>query len=235
MQISKHPSWQRSGVRLGVAGAVAALGLVATATPALAHANIVTATTSCPTVAGGDYQVTWTVANDWNLPETVQVDYVTGGTSTLAEGSFSIAASGNGTGGTGQLPYQSTSVVQSLPQTVTGTLFFRVSGTYSDDYAASNVGQITAPTDCPAIAAPTPTTIASPAPVTPVIAATVSPTTIPTVTPPVTPATTITSAAPPVKKFKVGQNGLKRPTLLASSLPPAKPTTPVTKAATFTG
>lgn len=239
MRTHMHPSWQwqRSGIRLGVAATVAALGLVASATPALAHANIVTATTSCPTVAGADYQISWTVANDWNLPETARVTYATGGRSTLTQTSFPIPASGNGSGGTGQYPYQSATIVQTLPQSVSGTVFLNVSGTYSDNYATSNSGQVTAPTNCPSAPAVTPTTIPAPAPVVPAIAATVSPTTIPPAATTIMPAATTIAAAPPTKKLKIGHStkGAKRPTLLASTLPTAKPHVPVTKAATFTG
>jgi hypothetical protein len=232
-----HPQWRRNGAYVGIAVTVAALGLVVSATPALAHANVVTATTSCPTVAGADYQVTWTVANDWNLPETAHVSYATGGSNSLSQTTLAIPASGNGTGGTGQLPYKSVSVVQTLPQSLTGTLFFNVSGTYSDSYATSNSGQITAPTNCPPVVTPTPTTIAGPAPVAPANAALVSPTTIPATPAAVSPPTTIAATPPPAKKLKIGHsaNGLKRPTLLASTLPPAKPHVPITKAANFTG
>jgi hypothetical protein len=233
MNSRMHPQWQRHGIYLGVAMTVAAVGLVAAATPALAHANIVTATTSCPTVAGGDFQITWSIANDWNLPETVHVTYATGGPTSLAETSFSIPASGNGSGGTGQMPYQSVTLVQTLPQSVSGTIFLNVNGTYTDSYATSNSGQIAAPTNCPPVA-PTPTTIAPPAPVAPATAALTSPTTIPAAVPSAAPSTT---TIPPTKKLKIKNsvNAAKRPTLLASKLPPAKPQTPVVKAASFTG
>lgn len=239
MRVRIHAPWRRNGAYVGVAAAVTALGLVASATPALAHANIVTAITSCPIVAGGDYQISWTIANDWNLPETAQVTYATSGPDSLSQTTLAIPASGNGSGGTGQLPYRSVSVVQTLPQSVTGTLFLNVSGAYSDTYPTSNSGQIAAPTNCPPVVAPTPTTIA------PAIAASVSPTTFPTIAAAISPPTTATATPPPAKTLKIGHstsgrkrpptNGLKRPTLLASTLPAAKPHVPVTKAATFTG
>jgi hypothetical protein len=212
---------------------VATLGLVASATPALAHSNISTATSSCPTVAGANYQITWSVSNDWNLPETAHVTYATGGGTTLSETSFAIAASGNGDGGTGQLPYQSVSIVQMVPQSVSGTVFLDVSSTYSDNYEVSNSGEITAPTNCPPVV---PTTVPAAAPVVPVIAASVSPATIPPAASVIAPTTTIPTS-PPATNLKVANstNGAKRPTLLASSLRPSKPQVPVVKAASFTG
>jgi hypothetical protein len=233
----KHPRLRRSGIRMGVAATAATFGLVAMASPALAHANIVTGTSTCPTVAGGDYQITWNVTNDWNLPERARVTYVTGGVTTLSQASFMISASGNGSGGAGHMPYASVTVVQTLPQSVSGTISLNVSSTYSDNYATSNSGEITAPTNCPPAVAPTPTTIPAPAPVAPATAALVSPTTIPAAVPSAAPAATTIAATPPTKKLKIGRSttGAKRPTLLASSLPPAKPHAPITKAATFTG
>jgi len=224
------PRWRRNGIYLGVAATLAALGLVASATPALAHANIITGTSTCSTTAGADYQITWTVANDWNLPETANVTYATGGNDTLSQASLTIPASGDGTGGTGQLPYQSITVVQTLPQSVTGTIVLDVSSTYSDSYSTSNSGEITAPTNCPP-PSPTTTTVPAPAPVAPAPA---SPTTIPAVVPSVAPTTTILTP-PPTKKIRVAARSTKRPTVSASALPTAKPHVPIIKAATFTG
>jgi hypothetical protein len=235
MRTRLHPQWQRNGVYLGAALSVATLGLVATATPALAHANIIAGTSSCSTVPGADYQVTWTISNDWNLPETGHVTYATGGGATLSQTSVAIPPSGNGSGGSGQMPYQSVTVVQTLPQSVTGAIFLNTSSTYSDNYVTSNSGEITAPTNCPP--ALPPTTIPPPAPVGPATAALVSPTTIPVVVPSVAPPTTTIPTSPPATKLRVGNsiNGAKRPTLLASTLPPSKPHAPIIKAASFTG
>lgn len=235
MRTRMHPQWQRNGVYLGAALSVATLGLVATATPALAHANIITGTASCSTVPGADYQITWTISNDWNLPETGHVTYATGGGATLSETSVAIPPSGNGTGGSGQMPYQSVTVVQTLPQSVTGTIFLNMTGTYADNYVTSNSGAITAPTNCPP--ALPPAIIPPPTPVAPATAVLVSPTTIPVVVASVAPPATTTPAPPPATKLKVGNsiNGAKRPTLLASSLPPSKPHVPIIKAASFTG
>jgi hypothetical protein len=223
---------------MGVAATVATFGLVAVASPVLAHSNIITGTASCSTLAGVvDYEVTWTVTNNWNLPERARVTYATGGVTTLSQASFMIPASGNGAGGAGDMPYASVTVVQTLPQSVSGTIFLDVSSTYSDNYATSNSAEITAPTNCPSALATAPTTIPAPAPVGPATAALVSPATIPAAAASVAPTTTTIPAAPPAKKLKIGRstNGAKRPTLLASTLPPAKPHAPITKAATFTG
>jgi len=233
-----HPRLRRSGVRMGVAATVATLSLVAVASPAFAHANIITGTSSCSTLAGvADYQVTWTVTNNWNLPENARVTYATGGATTLSEASFMIPASGNGSGGAGHMPYASVTVVQTLPQSASGTTFLDVIGTYSDNYSTSNSGEITAPTNCPPALATTPPTIPAPAVLTPATAALVSPTTIPAAMPSLSPPTTTIPIALSVKKLKIGRssNGAKRPTLFASTLPPSKPHAPIAKAATFTG
>jgi hypothetical protein len=233
MRIRTLPQRHRNGIYLGVAVSLAALGIVVSATPALAHANIITGTSTCSTTAGADYQITWTVANDWNLPETASVTYATGGNSTLSETSFTIPASGNGTGGAGQLPYQSVTVIQTLPQSVSGAISLDVSGTYSDSYETSDSGGITAPTNCPPASPPT-TTTTVPAPA-PGAAASASPTTIPVVVPSVVPTTTTIPTPPPTKKIRVAAKSAKRPTVLSSALPAAKPHAPITKAATFTG
>ena len=229
MRIRTLRQRHRNGIYLGVAMTLAALGIVASATPALAHANIITGTSSCSTTGGADYQITWTVANDWNLPETASVTYATGGSNTLSQTSFTIPASGNGTGGAGQLPYQSVTVIQTLPQSVSGTIVLNVSGTYSDSYETSNSGGITAPTNCPPPPPTTTTTVPAPTPAAPA-----STTTIPAVVPSVAPTTTIPTL-PPTKKIRVAAKSTKRPTVSASALPAAKPHVPIIKAATFTG
>jgi hypothetical protein len=233
MRIRSLTRRHRNGIYLGVTVTLAALGIVASATPALAHANIITGTSSCSTAAGADYQIAWTVANDWNLPETASVTSATGGSNTLSQTSFTIPASGNGTGGAGQLPYQSVTVIQTLPQSVSGTIVLEVNGTYSDSYETSNSGGITAPTNCPPASPPTTTTtVPAPAPLAPVPT---SPTTTPAVVPSVAATTTTIPTPPPTKKISVAARSTKRPTVSASALPAAKPHVPITKAATFTG
>jgi hypothetical protein len=198
----------------------------------LAHANIISGTSSCSTSAGVvDEQITWTVTNNWNLPERARVTYATGGAATLSQASFMIPASGNGSGGAGHMPYASVTVVQTLLQSVSGSLFLNVSSVYSDGYVTSNSGEISAPTTCAFALATTPTTVL------PAIAALVSPTTTPIAAASVAPTTTTTLVVVSAKKLRIGRsiNSAKRPTLLASTLPPAKPHVPIIKAATFTG
>lgn len=238
-----YQQWQRrSGVHVGVAATIAAFSLVALASPASAHANIVSGTTSCGSPTGTSYQVIWKISNDWNLPETAHVVAATGGAATVSPTSLRIPASGNGSGSAGQLPYASVTLVQTLPDSVSGSINLNVTSTYSDDYATSDWGQVEAPTSC-APSAPTttipPITVpsttlpatsaasASTAP-TPAIATATSPTTVP-------PKALAATPAPVVHKIARSNKGAKRPTLLASKLPPSKPVVPITKAATFTG
>jgi len=210
---------------------VTAFTLVALSPAAFAHANIISGIASCGSPTSTSYQVTWSVTNDWNLPETAQVTAATGGLSTLSLTSLRIQASGNGSGGAGQLPYESVTVVQTLSDSVTGSISVQVASTYSDGYTTSDLGQIAAPTDCaptvPTTTVPT-TTVPPPTSPTPAIAAATSPTTIPA-------AAQVGTAAAPPKKIARSTNGAKRPTLSAGALPPSKPVVPITKAATFTG
>jgi hypothetical protein len=122
--IRQYQRLRRSGIRIGLATTAATLSLVAVAAPVLAHANIIAGTSSCSTLPGVvDYQVAWTVTNNWNLPESARVTYATGGVSTLSQATFMIPASGNGAGGAGHMPYASVTVVQTLPQSVSGPVF----------------------------------------------------------------------------------------------------------------
>ena len=120
-------------VKGGLASAVAVVGLVAFATPAFAHDNIVSATASCASPAGSGYTIDWTVQNDYNATETGSVTSVTGGLSTLSSTTFSIAAS------PGQ-PYASTTVAQTLPPTASGLITIDISSTWSDSYSTTDVG-----------------------------------------------------------------------------------------------
>jgi hypothetical protein len=207
---------------------ITAFGLVALSPAAFAHANIISGITSCGPPTSGTYQVTWSVTNDWNLPEIAHVTAASGGLGTLNLTSVGIPASGNGSGGAGQLPYASVTVVQTLWDSETGPISLNVASTYSDGYTTSNSGQVASPTDC-APTVPT-TTVATPPPSpTPVIAAAVSPATIPAAAP------TTTVPAPTQNKIARSGTSAKRPTLLANALPRSKPVVPITKAATFTG
>ncbi|HEY5273306.1 MAG TPA: hypothetical protein VIJ34_08740 [Acidimicrobiales bacterium] len=224
---------RRSGIRVGVAATVAALSLMAVASPAFAHENFVTGTASCATVPGTGYQVTWTITNDWNLSEIADVTAATGGIATLSQPTLAIPASGNGLGGAGWMPYASVTIVQTLPPTVSGMIYLKVNSTFSDYFRTSNTGEVAAPTDCPV---PTPTTVVTEA-AAPAIAALVSPTTVPTTVPSSTaPSTAMSTTSPPsANKIANSTTAATRPTLLDNVLPPAKPHTPIIKAATFTG
>ena len=112
---------------------MAVVGLVAFATPAFAHDNIVNATANCASPAGSGYTVVWTVQNDYNATETGSVTSVTGGLSTLSSTTFSIAAS------PGQ-PYSSTTVTQTLPPSASGPITIDISSTWSDSYSTTDVG-----------------------------------------------------------------------------------------------
>jgi hypothetical protein len=226
---------RRTGIHVGVAATVAACSLVAFASPASAHANIVNGTTNCGSPTGATYQVTWTISNDWNLPETALVVAATGGTATVTPTSLTIPASGDGSGGAGLPPYASVTFVQTLDDSVAGSINVLVSSTYSDGYVTSNWSQVQAPTNCapsaPSTIVPSttsPSVAPTPAAPTPVIAAATSPT---------VPSQALAAApAAIVQKIARSSGGaIKRPTLLATKLAPSKAESPITKVATFTG
>jgi hypothetical protein len=117
----------------GLASALAVVGLVAFATPAFAHDNLVNATASCANPAGSGYTIVWTIQNDFNATETGSVTSVTGGLATLSSTAFSIAAS------PGQ-PYSSTTVTQTLPPSASGLITIDISSTWSDSFSTTDVG-----------------------------------------------------------------------------------------------
>ena len=161
---------------VGGAAVLVLVGIVAFAPSAFAWANIVTGTASCVPVGAG-YTVTWSVANDYNLSETGQVTAATYGLSTVSPLAFTIGPSGNGSGGSGTLPYKAVALTQALPATATGTLTLSVAGTYSDNVGVANSGSVTLPTNCP-VAPPVTTPPVTTPPVT------TPPVTTPVVTPP---------------------------------------------------
>jgi hypothetical protein len=250
MRTREHQRWQRrNGIHVGVAATITAFSLVALASPASAHSNIVSGTTSCALPNGTSYQVTWRISNDWNLPETVKVIAATGGAATVSPLSLTIAASGNGSGGAGHLPFASVTLVQTLPDPISGSIDVKVTGTYSDAYTTSNWGEVEAPTNCapsvPTTTLPGVNVLPTTGPATAAASATTGPA-------PVIAASTSQAAVPPLALAatpapilrKVGRSnkGATRPTvsagkpvLLANKLPASKPVTPVLKAATFTG
>jgi hypothetical protein len=129
----RHASYLRRVVKGGLASAVAIVGLVAFATPAFGHDNIVNATASCASPAGSGYTIVWTLQNDFNATETGSVTSVTGGLSTLSSTTFSIAAS------PGQ-PYSSTTLTQTLPPSASGPITINISSTWSDSFSTTDVG-----------------------------------------------------------------------------------------------
>ncbi len=116
-----------------MASALVVVGLVAFATPAFAHDDIVSATASCASPAGSGYTIVWTIQNDFNLTETGSVTSVTGGLSTLSSTTYSIAAS------PGE-PYSSTTLTQNLPATASGTITIDISSQWSDGFSTTDTG-----------------------------------------------------------------------------------------------
>ena len=108
----------------GLASAIAVVGLVAFSTPAFAQDNAITANASCSSPLGSGVQITWTIANDSNAPETGSVTSATGGLGSLSSTAYSIAAS------PGQ-PSQTATLTQTLPAGTTGTITLDVSSTWS--------------------------------------------------------------------------------------------------------
>lgn len=201
MGIRRH--FERAYRRIALVGAAAVLvlvGLVSFAPSAFAWANIITGTVSCASPVGAGYTVTWSVANDYNLSETGQVTAATYGLSTVSPLAFTIGPSGNGSGGSGTLPYNAVALTQTLPATATGTLTLSVAGTYSHNVRVANSGSVTLPSNCP-VAPP----ITTPAVATPPV------TTPPVTTPPV--ATSVVTPPTPqpgifiVKTERVGSSG----------------------------
>ena len=113
------------------ASALAIVGLVAFATPAFAHDNLISANASCASPLGSGYTIVWTVQNDFNLAETGSVTSVTGGLSTLSSTTFGIAAS------PGQ-PYSSATLTQTLPATASGLITLDISSRWSDGFSATD-------------------------------------------------------------------------------------------------
>lgn len=143
MTTSTNPSkWLRRTIQGGLASGLAIVGLVAFATPAFAHNNLVSAVDSCASPLGTGYVVTWTIANDWNEPETGSVTSVTDGSSplslsTLNSSTYSIAATPGSTDST-------TTLTQTLPAgTALGNLTLNIDSTWTpDNYNTTDSGTI---------------------------------------------------------------------------------------------
>jgi hypothetical protein len=189
--VSRH--WKRRTAQAALALTVVGGGLVAFGTAAWAHANIVTGVASCASPLGSGYKITWTVANDYNLSETAQVGSATGGLSTVTPLSFTIVASGNGSGGNGTQPYKTKTLAQALPASASGTITLSVNATFSDGFQVTNSGSMTLPGSC---GKPPTTTTTTPPTTTTTPHSTTTTTTPRTVTTTTTPHGTTTTTVP---------------------------------------
>lgn len=134
-------------IAIGAITAIAGIGVGAIGTEiASAHANAIAGTAACQT--NGTYTVTWTVANDWPLPETVSLIGFTGG-GTLSGLPADIAASDS-------TPYMTASVTQSgVPGAVTEATL-TVHGWWApDEYSGDNSGSVTLAGTCNQVTAGT--------------------------------------------------------------------------------
>jgi uncharacterized repeat protein (TIGR01451 family) len=113
--------------------AFAVVGFVAYAAPAAyGHTNPVLTGSSCQNGPGSGWSIKWTVQNDENVSESVTVTAATGGLSTLNTTTLSIAPTPPGQ------PESSTSIVQTLPNTASGTVTLSFTGTWSDGVTNSS-------------------------------------------------------------------------------------------------
>lgn len=130
--------------------AVAIAGLVITDGSASAHTNAVTGVVSClPTATSASYEITWTVANDYDLSETVTVTAASGQvTSTTVANvvptSAPIAASPS-------VPYSTATFVQTVPGSTTGAATITVRGLWSDGFTRLDTGTVALPGGCDAL------------------------------------------------------------------------------------
>jgi hypothetical protein len=172
-------------------GSVASFALV---TDASAHGDIVSGSAVCQT--NGTYTITWTLQNDWNLPETVAL--VSHTTSGVINGlPVGVAASGNGSGGAGKTPYASSTFTETGVPGSTTTASVTVKGTWSDKATAVDSGNASLRGTCVSPSpTPTPTPTITPTP-TPTITPTPTPTITPTPTPTITPTPSNSIPPPP--------------------------------------
>jgi hypothetical protein len=133
----------RRVIKGGLASALAVVGLVAFATPAFAHSDIISASASCSPPLGSGFTVTWTIQNNFNLAQTGSVTSITYGLSTLNHATYSIAAS------PGE-PYSSTTLTQTLPATASGTITMDVSDEWSDGFKSTLSSSYNLSLDCAA-------------------------------------------------------------------------------------
>ena len=121
----RRPSRLRGVITGGLASALAVVGLVAFATPAFAQDNTLSPAASSAIPLGSGVQITWTIANSFNLPETGSVTAATGGLSSLNVPAYSIPAS------PGQ-PSQTAALRQTLPAGTKGLVTLEISSTWSN-------------------------------------------------------------------------------------------------------
>jgi hypothetical protein len=135
-------SWTRTAAKAVAATALASAGLVFFAVPAFAHNNVVTGTATCASGSTGGFDITWTVANDFNLSEVATVTSATGGVSTVSGSPAHIVASPG-------KPFKSATLTQVLPASTTGPATLAVKGVWSDKFITSDTGSTPLPTGCP--------------------------------------------------------------------------------------
>ena len=106
---------------------------MAFSTPAFAQDNAISPTASCASPLGSGVQITWTIGNGFNLPETGSATMVTGGLGTLHVPTFAIPAS------QGQ-PSETATLTQTLPAGTTGLITLDVSSTWSNGVSETDSG-----------------------------------------------------------------------------------------------
>jgi hypothetical protein len=172
-------------------------GLLVAATAASAHSNIVSSYINCDTTSGTE-NVTWYVANDWNLSEVATVEPAA---YPIFPSSVDIAASPS------TVDESKGTVQERFVGDPSGTFSITVDGVWSDGYTQSATGYVTLMGDClvtppttvapvtpPTTIAPVPTTV--PAPVAPAPIVPVAATPAPAVTPMTIAPAPVTTVAP---------------------------------------
>ncbi len=130
----------RGAITGGVASALVVVGAVAFATPAYAQdatqstpGSSITSTASCNSPLGTGVQITWTLANDSNVPETGSVTTVTGGSGTLNATTYTIPPSS-------RQSTETATLTQALPDGTPGVITLEVSSTWADGHSQIDTG-----------------------------------------------------------------------------------------------
>jgi hypothetical protein len=133
-------------VRRSLFGALASIlalvGLVAFATPSFAHNNVVVSSGAC-SASGSNYVVTWTIYNDFPLPETGNVTSVTNnGTPVVPTGLNTETYSIAGTNPARPMnQWSHATLTQRLPVgTTQGTLTLNITSTWQGGFSISDAG-----------------------------------------------------------------------------------------------